>query len=67
MKCLIGLHKYCKVIDSLEGEQGLQMRKSMLVGEYGSEKFLKTYCAMCVKAVYASRFRKIRYVLVNTL
>jgi hypothetical protein len=61
------LNRYCKVVDALEGEQGLQVRKSMLIGEYGSEKFIKTYCAMCVKAVYASRFKKIKYVVVNTL
>ena len=67
MKCLIGLNRYCKVVDALEGEQGLQVRKAQLVVEYGSEKFLKTYCAMCIKATYASRFKKIKYVLVNTL
>jgi hypothetical protein len=34
---------------------------------YGRKEFLREYCAMCVKAVYASRFIKGKLVVVNTL
>jgi hypothetical protein len=34
---------------------------------YGRKEFLREYCAMCVKTVYASRFIKGKLVVVNTL
>jgi hypothetical protein len=57
-KCLFNLHKYCIVLSRVETKH-----------YYGTDEFIKLYCSMCVKSVYAkakSRIAK-RFVVVNTL
>jgi hypothetical protein len=38
-----------------------------LTSKYGSEEFIKVYCGMCVKAIYAKAKKHIKMTVVNTL
>jgi len=57
-KCLFDLHKYCIVLSKIE-------TKHM----YGEDEFIRIYCSMCVKSVYAKAKLRIskRFTVVNTL
>jgi hypothetical protein len=57
-KCLFDLHKYCVVLAKVETKHF-----------YGDDEFIKLYCSMCVKSVYAKAKARIskRYIVVNTL
>ena len=57
-KCLFDLHKYCIVLSKIETKH-----------YYGTDEFIKLYCSMCVKSVYAKAKARIskRFVVVNTL
>ena len=43
--CLLKLHDYCHVYELVKGVDD--------VPEWGSREWVKTYCAMCIKAIYA--------------
>jgi len=57
-RCLFDLHKYCIVLSRVETKHF-----------YGTDEFIKLYCSMCVKSVYAKAKARIskRFVVVNTL
>jgi len=56
--CIFNLHTYCLVADKIE----LEVR-------YGSIDFIKVYCGMCVKSMYAKAKHKLvnKFSVVNTL
>jgi hypothetical protein len=56
-KCLFGLHRYCKVVAFVQDAATI----------YGKIEFIRNYCAFCIKAIYAKRFKMVRYSVVNTL
>jgi len=58
--CLFNLHSYCLVKERLGNKLEL---------EFGSVEFVKLYCGLCVKSMYAkSKFKLInRFSVVNTL
>lgn len=45
--CLFGLYPKCHVWEMA----GKTIQKAGI--EWGSEKYVKVYCAMCIKAIYA--------------
>jgi hypothetical protein len=65
MKCLFKLYRVCNIINVLCQDQHQQSCDK--AKEFGSEKFVKLYCAMCIKSLYAKRFKLIKYSVVNTL
>ena len=67
MRCLFGLYKECRIISIICSNEGLKERCIEVTTEYGSEKFIKTYCAMCIKSVYAKAKKHIKMTVVNTL
>jgi hypothetical protein len=63
VKCLFKLYRACNIINTLcQDQQSCDKAK-----DFGSEKFVKLYCAMCIKSLYAKRFKLIKYSVVNTL
>jgi hypothetical protein len=56
-KCLFNLYKQCRII-SLYQE---------VANMYGKVEFVRNYCAFCIKALYARRFKIVKYSVVNTL
>ena len=58
-KCIFGLRRYCIVRERIESNDV----------EFGSESWVKLYCAMCVKVTYAkAKFKSVKsYSVVNTL
>jgi len=69
MKCLFNLYKECRVIKTLaySETQEAVLRAQELAREFGSEKFIKVYCSMCIKSVYAKSKKQVRLSVVNTL
>jgi len=67
MKCLFNLYGECRVIKVICENDALKERCIEVTAEYGSEKFIKTYCAMCIKATYAKAKKHIKMTVVNTL
>jgi hypothetical protein len=67
MRCLFGLHGECRVVKVICENDAFKQRCIELTAEYGSEKFIKTYCSMCIKSVYAKAKKHIRMTVVNTL
>lgn len=57
-KCLFNLHKYCIVLNKIQTKY-----------YYGEDEFIRMYCGMCVKTVYAKAKLRLsrRYSVVNTL
>jgi hypothetical protein len=56
-KCLFGLYRYCKVVVLAQNT----------IDIYGKIEFIRNYCAFCIKAIYAKRFKIVKYSVVNTL
>jgi hypothetical protein len=65
MNCIFLLFPSCHVLENIckENEDLCKELKKM----YGKKEFLREYCSMCIKSVYASRFIKGKIVVVNTL
>ncbi len=62
MKCPFGLHKYCIIITNKEAYK--------VKHEFLDDEFIKLYCSMCIKSMYArakARISRKTYVVVNTL
>jgi hypothetical protein len=56
-KCLFNLYKQCRVISLYSDAEK----------DYGKVEFVRNYCAFCIKALYAKRFKIVKYSVVNTL
>jgi len=65
MKCLVNLYKNCRVIDILLNTDKEKFNEAVTL--YGKPDFLRNYCAFCIKALYARRFKIVKYSVVNTL
>ena len=67
-RCLFSLHRKCVVLEKLL-EQLPEDKAKELLQKWGSDEWIKLYCAMCVKALYArAKFKAVqRYSVVNTL
>jgi hypothetical protein len=65
LKCLCNLYKNCRVIDILMNVD--KEKFSEAVALYGKPEFLRVYCSFCIKALYAKRFKIVKYSVVNTL
>jgi len=63
-KCLFKLYNYCRIIDILSTDKE---KFNAVVALYGMPEFLRIYCAFCIKALYARRFKIVKYSVVNTL
>jgi hypothetical protein len=57
-RCLFNLHNKCIVLAKIQTRH-----------YYGEDEFIRMYCSMCVKSMYARAKMRIskRYVVVNTL
>jgi len=55
------------VVELVCGSDAYKERCADLASRYATEEFIKTYCAFCIKALYARRFKVVKYSLVNTL
>ena len=57
-KCLFNLHNKCIVLAKIEAKH-----------MYGEDEFIRMYCSMCVKSMYARAKMRMskRYIVVNTL
>jgi len=66
MRCLLNLTDSgkCELLENIKSEEDAfkEARK-----EYGTPNFFKNYCAWCIKALYASRFKHGKYTVVSTL
>jgi hypothetical protein len=67
MKCLFNLYAECRVVKVICENEAFRDRCMEITSMYGSEKFIKTYCAMCIKSVYAKAKKHIKMTVVNTL
>jgi hypothetical protein len=67
MKCITKLYRECHIVkvacEILQDKE----RCSEFVSLYLRPEFLRSYCAFCIKAVYARRFKVVKYSVVNTL
>jgi len=65
IKCLFPLREECKVAKRLIEQAGDKVD----IGKWGTDEWVKIYCAMCVKALYAkAKFKAVsKYSVVNTL
>jgi len=67
MRCLLNLtdSSKCELLENIkaENEEAYKEAKRM----FGSPDFFKNYCAWCIKALYASRFKSGKYTVVSTL
>jgi len=61
-RCLFGLHRYCVVAERLE-------RSDVEIEGWGSADWIRIYCSMCIKSIYAKSKMKEhkKYIVVNTL
>jgi hypothetical protein len=67
MKCLFTLHRECRVVSIICSNDAFKDRCIDLTSKYATEVFIKVYCAMCVKSIYAKAKKHIRMTVVNTL
>lgn len=51
--CLIGLYEKCRIYDNIK-----DLIKQEKAPEWGTPEWMKVYCAMCLKAVYAQAHLK---------
>jgi len=65
MRCVLSLHEKCIVVENICKENEDVCKE--LKGIYGKKDFLREYCAMCIKSIYASRFLRPKVTVVNTL
>lgn len=67
-RCLFSLHRKCVVLEKLL-EQLPEDKAKELLQKWGTDEWVKLYCAMCVKSLYAkAKFKAVnRYSVVNTL
>ena len=67
MKCLLNLtdSNKCELLERIKEENEESYKEARKV--YGTSNFFKNYCAWCIKALYASRFKHGKYTVVSTL
>ncbi|MEM1561339.1 MAG: hypothetical protein QXN35_07270 [Ignisphaera sp.] len=61
MKCLINLHNRCIVIERCLDARSVNssIDCNQMINLYASEKFTKSYCSYCIKAVYAKAKKRL--------
>ena len=67
MRCLLALadSNKCELLETIKAENEDSFKEARKM--YGSPDFFKNYCAWCIKALYASRFKRGKYTVVSTL
>ena len=67
-RCLFSIHRRCVVLEKLL-ERLSEDKAKELLQKWGTDEWVKLYCAMCVKSLYArAKFKAVnRYSVVNTL
>ena len=68
-RCLFSIHRKCVVLEKLLESLKDEKQKQELLQKWGTDEWVKLYCAMCVKSLYAkAKFKAVnRYSVVNTL
>jgi len=66
-RCLFPIRRECKVIERLYEQMGDKAKE--ITSKWGTDEWIKIYCAMCVKSLYAkAKFKAVsKYSVVNTL
>jgi len=67
MKCITKLYRDCHIIKEACEVLQDKDRCNELAQLYLKPEFLRNYCSFCIKAVYARRFKVVKYSVVNTL
>jgi hypothetical protein len=58
LDCILRLYRSCKIHEVVKEQEK---------EKFASVEWLKTYCSLCIKALYAKRFKRIKYSVVVTL